>query len=102
MDCAVCLVELVSDIQYTPCIHGFHLACLQAWADSHAGSDVQCPTCKTDISMLFNQPIQNISSRHYVKTPVTPPLTPGDLVEPPKVKPKHKKKASQNIPGLAR
>lgn len=49
-DCAICLASLLDRCVATPCVHCFHLACLETHVRTSARSGPpRCPTCRTSL-----------------------------------------------------
>lgn len=58
-ECYICYEPLdgKKPIQYTPCIHGFHLECIETWirgkvATQAFNQTLECPVCKFNINEL--------------------------------------------------
>lgn len=49
--CSICLCEFENDekIRFLPCLHRFHLECIDVWLKKH----ITCPLCKKDLLKLI-------------------------------------------------
>lgn len=45
LNCAICLDDIESDVQFLPCIHSFHGECINAWIREQP----VCPICKVPV-----------------------------------------------------
>lgn len=52
IDCSICLDDIEKDIEFLPCIHGFHKECIDGWIKEKP----ECPVCKVPI--YLNTPEQ--------------------------------------------
>ncbi|KAK9724145.1 hypothetical protein RND81_05G051500 [Saponaria officinalis] len=50
-ECPICLMEYSIDdvVRHLPCIHAFHVHCIDQWLDSH----VECLLCKKNTNHLL-------------------------------------------------
>lgn len=46
-NCPICLEELGNTFKVTPCIHHFHIECLEKWENSGTIGRRHCPVCRT-------------------------------------------------------
>merc|ERR1712154_183893 len=73
MECMICLerFKLTQAIQRLPCLHIFHIDCIDKWLQSPTGNGT-CPICRTPIYNMCNN---RISESEHEPIPTGPSLS---------------------------
>lgn len=59
INCSICLEDIEKDIEFLPCIHGFHKECVDGWIKEKP----ECPICK--VPVYVNTPEQLDMYNYY-------------------------------------
>ena len=55
LECVICTMPILVNPFFTPCIHVFHVECLDPWLMQNINNQkIPCPVCKNDISEMVN------------------------------------------------
>lgn len=55
VNCTICLEDIEDNIEFLPCIHGFHYNCIKKWINQKP----ECPICKISIYITTSDQLEN-------------------------------------------